>query len=66
MLDLASGRETPLAETRSVDDQLQWLDDDRLLYSADEKTYVVAADGSGAPRLWLPGADSPVVVRPPA
>ena len=66
VLDLASGRETPLAETRSVDDQLQWLDDERLLYAADEKTYVVAADGSGAPRLWLPGADSPVVVRPPA
>src|SRR4051794_33519524 len=32
VLDLATGKETPLAETRSVDDQLEWLDDGHLLY----------------------------------
>ena len=32
VLDLATGKETQLAETRSVDDQVEWLDDDRILY----------------------------------
>ena len=36
VLDLATGTETPLAETRSVDDQLAWLDDAHLLYSDGE------------------------------
>lgn len=58
VLDLATGRETPLSETRSVDDQLAWLDDDHLLYGHDDQTWVVAADGSGEPRVWLKSADS--------
>lgn len=61
VLDLATGRETPLAETRSVDDQLAWLDDDHLLYSDGEQTLVVAADGSGEPQVWLPATDSATV-----
>jgi hypothetical protein len=61
VLDLATGRETPLAETRSIDDQLSWLDDRQLLYSDGERTYVVDADGSGRPRPWMAGADSPTV-----
>jgi hypothetical protein len=61
VLDLATGSETPLAETRSVDDQLSWLDDAHLLYSDGERTWVVNADGSGRPRVWLPGTDSPTV-----
>ena len=48
-------RETLLAETRSVDDQVEWLDDDRLLYAlprpGSEATtsdvWQVPADGSG-------------------
>lgn len=32
VLDLATGREQELAETRSVDDQVTWLDGDRILY----------------------------------
>ena len=32
VLDLATGKETLLAERRSVDDQVEWLDDDRILY----------------------------------
>jgi hypothetical protein len=64
VLDLATGRATPLAETRSVDDQLAWLDDDRLLYGDKQRTWVVNADGSGTPRPWLAGADSATVVRP--
>ena len=63
VLDLASGRETPLAETRPLDDQVEWLDDERILYRVDEETWVVAADGGGAPAAYLRRADSPAVVR---
>ena len=63
VLDLASGGETALAETRSVDDQLAWLDDANLLYRAGDDIWTVPADGSGAPRRYLANADSPTVVR---
>jgi len=63
VLDLATGRETPLAETRSIDDQPAWLDDGHLLYGDKQRTWVVDADGSGAPRPWMAGADSATVVR---
>jgi len=52
----------PLAETRSVDDQAEWLDDGTVLYSVQSDTYAVPADGSGAPRLFAHRADSPVVL----
>jgi hypothetical protein len=35
-LDLAKKSNTLLAETRSVGDQVEWLDDDRLLYGLDD------------------------------
>ena len=63
VLDLATGVETPLAETRSVDDQLEWLDDDNLLYGVAGDTWTVRADGSGTAREYLAAADSPAVVR---
>ena len=63
VLDLASDVETPLAETRSVDDQLEWLDDGHVLYHAGDDIWTVPADGSGAPRRYLEAADSPAVVR---
>ena len=52
----------PLAETRNVDDQAEWLDDGTVLYSVDSDTYAVAADGSGAPGLFTHRAHSLVVV----
>jgi hypothetical protein len=58
VLELATGRETPLSETRSVDDQLTWLDDGHLLYGHQDQTWLVNADGSGKPRVWLESADS--------
>jgi hypothetical protein len=64
VLDLASGRETPLAETRSLDDQLEWLDDDHVLYRSTDATWIVPADGTGTPTRWLRSGDSAVVVRP--
>ncbi|MGE7387235.1 TolB family protein [Streptomyces sp. NPDC004126] len=53
VLDLASMRETPLAEERSVDDQVVWRDDRTLVYSLPgdfgADLYTLPADGSGAP-----------------
>jgi hypothetical protein len=67
--DLRTGTERALAEERSVDDQVEWLDDEQVLYglprddSAETDVWVVPADGTGAPRLLVPNAWSPAVVR---
>ena len=63
VLDLKTGRETPLAETRPIDDQLEWLDEANLLYGNGEEIWTVRADGTGAPRRYLAEANSPAVVR---
>jgi hypothetical protein len=63
VLDLATGKETPLAEEQPLDDQIEWLDDDTVLYRSGEATWTMPADGSGKPSRWLPGADSPAVVH---
>jgi WD40-like Beta Propeller Repeat len=63
VLDLDTMRETPLAEPRSVDDQAEWLDDDRVLYGIEGEIDVVRADGSGRPSRFAAGAGSPAVVR---
>ncbi|GII85107.1 TolB-like translocation protein; signal peptide [Sphaerisporangium siamense] len=63
VLDLASGRITPLAETRSVDDQAVWLDERTVAYALQtsdgtNNTWATPADGTGTPRLLVPGANS--------
>ncbi|WP_152364180.1 PD40 domain-containing protein [Microlunatus speluncae] len=71
VLDLASGVETMIADDRSVDDQVEWLDNGHLLYAiprpGDEATvtdvWVTPADGTGAARIAIPEAGSPAVVR---
>ncbi len=63
VLDLATRRETALAETRSIDDQLEWRDDTTVLFGFAEDIFTMPADGSGAPQLFLDGADSPAVIR---
>jgi dipeptidyl aminopeptidase/acylaminoacyl peptidase len=63
VLDLETKREVALAETRSVDDQVEWLDNDRILYGLIKDVWVVPADGSGRPRVYIPNALSPAVVR---
>jgi hypothetical protein len=64
VLDLETMVETPLAEERSIDDQVEWLDDGRILYGTREgDVWVVQADGKGSPRVYLAGALSPAVVR---
>jgi dipeptidyl aminopeptidase/acylaminoacyl peptidase len=62
VLDLATGRETPLAETRSVDDQAEWLDDGHVLYGLGGHVWRVRADGRGRPSRLLADALSPAVV----
>jgi Tol biopolymer transport system component len=58
------------AETRSVDDQVEWLDDNTILYTLSdgpgsatpgENVWSLPLDGN-APRLHLPRATSPVRV----
>lgn len=75
VLDLDTMEEVQLAETRSVDDQVIWLDDDRVAYGLTSDgdplpstdggqstiltdTWVVSADGTGAPEVYLPAASS--------
>ncbi|MEN8652487.1 hypothetical protein ABCR94_18265 [Streptomyces sp. 21So2-11] len=65
VLDLRTMRETPLAETRSVDDQVAWLDNRTLAYAVPGRAarssaiWTVPADGSGRAELTVPGASSP-------
>lgn len=71
VMDVATLKETVLAEERSVDDQVEWLDDGQILYglpgegsrAAETNVWVVNADGSGSPRLLIRQAWSPSVVR---
>ena len=63
VLDLATMTETPLAETRSIDDQVEWLDNQRVLYEVAPDLWTVPADGSGEPRKFMRNALSPAVVR---
>ncbi|SDI99331.1 WD40-like Beta Propeller Repeat [Frankineae bacterium MT45] len=69
--DIATGVVTPLAETRSVDDQAEWLDNTHVLYglprtggqAAIDDVWSVNADGTGTPKLLIPQAWSPAVIR---
>ena len=63
VLDLSTLVEISLAETRSIDDQPEWLDDAHVLYGFSTDLFVVMADGSGTPQLFLEDGLSPGVVR---
>jgi len=63
VLDLATMEETPLAESRSIDDQIEWLDDNRVLYGDGWHLWSMPADGSGTPRRFMSNANSPAVAR---
>ena len=67
VLDLATRKVTPLAETRSIDDQAAWLDDAAVAYtvrdsSGDPSVWATPADGSGQPRLLVTSAESPATL----
>ncbi|MFC8682188.1 hypothetical protein ACFT30_11755 [Microbacterium ureisolvens] len=71
IMDLATGDVQVLdAETRNVDDQIAWLDDQTILYglpredtAGDTDVWSLPADGSGEPQLFIEHAWSPSVVR---
>lgn len=68
--DVATGEQTVIPSTRGLDDQVEWLDDDTLLYGlprADEPgttdVYAVDAAADARAEVFIPGAWSPSVVR---
>ena len=71
VLELETMIERPItAETRSIDDQLEWLDDAHVLYGAHRSSQSAMMDvwvapiGPGeAARPFMADAESPVVVR---
>ena len=71
VLDLRTGVVTETAETKNIDDQAEWLDNDTVIYgmgrqadgTASSDIWAVPANGSGAPRLLVSDAWSPAVVR---
>jgi hypothetical protein len=71
VLDLASKQDTALGERRSVDDQLEWLDERTVLYSVPSKeaastdVWSVAVESRREPKLFLSNAYSPAVFRNP-
>ncbi|WP_405832007.1 TolB family protein [Streptomyces sp. NBC_01176] len=69
VLDLRTLRETPLAESRSVDDQAVWRDDHTLVYALPgdygADLYTVPSDGTGTPRRISTAAVSPAYVNRP-
>jgi hypothetical protein len=60
VLEVATLKDHPVAEKRSIDDQVEWLDDENLVYSDGTNVYTVPADGSGSPVLIVHDATSPV------
>lgn len=69
-IDLRTMKQTPLAESRSVDDQATWLDDRTVAYAlptdgtvGSQDLWSVPADGTGKPQLVAPGAFSPAPAR---
>ena len=70
VLDLAPGRETVLPETRGLDDQVEWLDDEVLLYAlpraegaGTSDIWAIRVRPGAQPTLFIPQAVSPAVVR---
>jgi hypothetical protein len=71
VLDLRTGAESVLPETHSVDDQVEWLDNSHVLYALPRAgsdatvsdIWMMPADASAAPTVFIPQASSPAVVR---
>ena len=63
VLDLETLSEHPLSEQRSIDDQLEWLDDRHVAYGDGRDVWMARADGGGEPERLVRGADSPAAIR---
>jgi hypothetical protein len=71
LYDLATGQRRALSERQSIDDQVQWLDDARIVYArptdgdaASTDLWVVSRTEAKPPALFLGRAASPSQVRP--
>jgi len=67
--DVATGAVRVLPEERGIDDQIEWLDDDTILYGmpraqtrGDSDVWALEVDGSSDPRILIEHAWSPAVV----
>jgi hypothetical protein len=72
VLDLRTHARTRLSESRSVDDQPEWVDNAHVSYGLPSDTrpgstdiWMAAADGTGQPARLIEGGWSPSVVLPP-
>ena len=70
VLDISTGTEVLLAETRNVDDQVEWLDNNTLLYGlardgspGDSDVWQLNINPDSGPSLFIEHAWSPSVVR---
>ncbi|WP_309075583.1 hypothetical protein [Paenarthrobacter sp.] len=70
VLELATGEQTVLSEKRSVDDQIEWLDNQNLLYglaaeggNGDSNIWKLGTDPTSQPSLFIAHGWSPSVVR---
>ncbi len=73
ILDLATLADTQLpGETHNVDDQIEWLDNNHVLYALQDEgppptiathVWLATVDGSETPRIFLRFASSPAVVH---
>jgi hypothetical protein len=70
LLDLATLHDEPLGETRSVDDQAEWLDDQSIAYTlagpvglGGGEIWTLSIGSPAPPRLLVRGAHSPVAVH---
>jgi hypothetical protein len=73
VLGLATMDVRLLPEPKHIDDQIEWLDDDHILYAVGHSpsaaqrrsdVWRLAIDGATPPSLFLADAESPAVVRP--
>lgn len=68
LLDLATMQDRALAaESRSIDDQVEWLDLEHILYQLPSAqgadVWMLNVDASDPPKKFIPVASSPAVVR---
>lgn len=69
VLDVTTLVDTPLAETRSVDDQPEWLDDESIAYmlpnnpAGSSDVWTLTIGGEAPPRVLVGRAHSPVILE---
>ncbi|TCO53795.1 TolB family protein [Actinocrispum wychmicini] len=68
ILDLTTSTITPLAETRSVDDQPAWINENTIAYAIPKAPgkadiWTIPTNGTGKPQILLPDAESPAALN---